>query len=196
MPVHLGSSRAATLRLFSAPPAQLQRGRLLLRWHPNLAYTPVQTKMRPRRTWRDTSSLGISSRVLVSVSRSLSYDVLRSETRIVGIQIVLWWTCVNYLWKERRRSWRTILLIAYLSLLLAVDFVFCIVQARTVQVIYVENRNYPGGPWQYFLDTQYLAINVVFYSTLFVGTFLCDLLVVCPVNQRCNLVTELNAPWF
>ncbi|KAM5533526.1 hypothetical protein V8D89_012805 [Ganoderma adspersum] len=101
-----------------------------------------------------------------------------------GIQIVLWWTCVNYLWKERRRSWKTILLIAYLSLLLAVEFVFCIVQARTVQVIYVENRNYPGGPWQYFLDTQYLAINVIFYATLFVGTFLCDLLVL----WRCYII--------
>ena len=90
---------------------------------------------------------------------------------------------MNYLWKERRRSWKTILLIAYLSLLLAVEFVFCIVQARTVQVIYVENRNYPGGPWQYFLDTQYLAINVIFYATLFVGTFLCDLLVVCLLSN-------------
>ena len=96
-----------------------------------------------------------------------------------GVQIVLWSTCVTYLWKKRRRSWKTLFLIGYLCLLLAVQIIFCIVQARTVQIIYVENRNYPGGPWQYFLDTQYLAVNVVFDATLFVGTFLCDLLVVC-----------------
>ena len=70
------------------------------------------------------------------------------------------------------------MLISYLALLAIVDTIFVIVQARTVQVIYVENRNYPGGPWAYFLDTQYLAINVMFYASLFVITVMCDLLVV------------------
>ncbi|TBU58182.1 hypothetical protein BD310DRAFT_851854 [Dichomitus squalens] len=101
-----------------------------------------------------------------------------------GVQVVLWSTCVTYLWKERRRSWKTLFLIGYLCLLLAVQFIFCIVQARTVQVVYVENRNYPGGPWQYFLDTQFLAINVIFDATLFIGTFLCDLLVL----WRCHII--------
>ena len=85
---------------------------------------------------------------------------------------------MTYLWKQRRRSWKTAMLISYLALLAIVDTIFVIVQARTVQVIYVENRNYPGGPWAYFLDTQYLAINVMFYASLFVITFMCDLLVV------------------
>ena len=85
---------------------------------------------------------------------------------------------MTYLWKHRKRGRKTILLIAYLTLLASIETIFVIVQARTVQVLYVENRNYPGGPWQYFLDTQYLAINVMFYATLFVITFLCDLLVV------------------
>ena len=83
-----------------------------------------------------------------------------------------------YLWRQRQRNWKTIFLLGYLTLLMSIETIFCIVQARTVQVIYIENRNYPGGPWQYFLDTQYLAINVMFYATLFVLTFLCDLLVV------------------
>ena len=92
--------------------------------------------------------------------------------------LVLWTSCVCYLWNHRRRSPKTTLLLVYLCLLFIVETIFCIVQARTVQVIYIENRNYPGGPWQYFLDTQYLAINVMFYATLFIITFLCDLLVV------------------
>ena len=85
---------------------------------------------------------------------------------------------MSYLWRHRNRGWKTIFLIGYLCTLAIFDTIFVIVQARTVQVIYVENRNYPGGPWQYFLDTQYLAINVMFYATLFVITFLCDLLMV------------------
>lgn len=95
-----------------------------------------------------------------------------------GVQLVLWVTCALYLWKLRQRGRQTLLLLCYITLLLIVETIFSVVQARTVQVIYIENRNYPGGPWQYFLDTQYLAINVIFYATLFVITFLCDLLVV------------------
>jgi hypothetical protein len=56
-----------------------------------------------------------------------------------------------------------------------------VVQANTVQSIYIDNRNYPGGPWIYFLATQSLPINVIFYATLFVLTFLSDLLLVSVV---------------
>ncbi|KAI0658354.1 hypothetical protein C8Q70DRAFT_1054946 [Cubamyces menziesii] len=93
-----------------------------------------------------------------------------------GVHIVLWASCAAYLWKQRRRGWKTVFLLGYITLLLIVETIFCVVQARTVQVIYIENRNYPGGPWRYFLDTQNLAVNVVFYATLFVLTFLCDTL--------------------
>lgn len=63
-------------------------------------------------------------------------------------------------------------------LLMSIEITFVGVQANTVQMIYIDNRNYPGGPWQYFLDTQQLAVNVMFYATLFILTFLSDLLVV------------------
>ncbi|KAI8980558.1 hypothetical protein BD414DRAFT_516300 [Trametes punicea] len=93
-----------------------------------------------------------------------------------GVHLVLWTSCALYLWKQRHRGWKTMFLLAYITLLLIVETMFSIVQARTVQVIYIENRNYPGGPWAYFLQTQNLAINVIFYATLFVLTFLCDTL--------------------
>ncbi|KAI9066559.1 hypothetical protein FKP32DRAFT_1673883 [Trametes sanguinea] len=93
-----------------------------------------------------------------------------------GVHLVLWTSCALYLWKHRHRGWKTVFLLCYISLLLIVETIFSIVQARTVQVIYIENRNYPGGPWQYFLDTQDLAINVIFYASLFILTFLCDTL--------------------
>lgn len=45
--------------------------------------------------------------------------------------------------------------------------------------MYIDNRNYPGGgPWAWFLATQNLPINVLFYAVFFVLTFLSDLLVV------------------
>ncbi|OJT08330.1 hypothetical protein TRAPUB_782 [Trametes pubescens] len=93
-----------------------------------------------------------------------------------GVHLVLWTSCALYLWKQRHRGWRTTFLLAYITVLLIVETMFAIVQARTVQELYIENRNYPTGPWQYFLDTQNLAINVIFYATLFVMTFMCDTL--------------------
>ncbi|KAJ3499746.1 hypothetical protein NLJ89_g10062 [Agrocybe chaxingu] len=60
---------------------------------------------------------------------------------------------------------------------IAGDFLTGMGYARTVQIMYVDNRNYPGGPWQYFLATQNLPVNVMFYATLFVLTFLADLLI-------------------
>ena len=101
-----------------------------------------------------------------------------------GVQLVLWTTCVTYLWKERKRGWNIIFLICYLCLLLSIQFIFSIVQARTIEIMYIDNRNYPGGPWRYFLNTPHLAVNGIFYITFHIGTFLCDLLVVRPKIQK------------
>ncbi|KAG5725678.1 hypothetical protein E4T56_gene7290 [Termitomyces sp. T112] len=94
-----------------------------------------------------------------------------------GIQLILYASCASYLWKTRHsRRWSPFLL-AYMTLLLLTETIFEIAQAYTVQMIYVDNRNYPGGPWAYFLATQDLPINVVFIASLFSITFLSDLLV-------------------
>ncbi|KAK7693889.1 hypothetical protein QCA50_003462 [Cerrena zonata] len=66
-----------------------------------------------------------------------------------------------------------------------VETIFVIIQARTVQVLYVDNRKlYPGGPWAYFFAAQNLAINIIFYATLFSLTFLSD----CLVLWRCWVI--------
>ncbi|KAF9469643.1 hypothetical protein BDZ94DRAFT_16078 [Collybia nuda] len=94
-----------------------------------------------------------------------------------GAQIVLYTSCALYLWSQRNTRRQSLFLLAYITLLISIETLFMIVQAKTVQDMYIDNRNYPGGPWAYFLATQYLPINVVFYATLFVLTFLSDLLV-------------------
>ncbi|KAF7351212.1 hypothetical protein MSAN_01552300 [Mycena sanguinolenta] len=66
--------------------------------------------------------------------------------------------------------------------MLLIESLFVAVEARTLQFIYIDNRNYPrvdvGGPWSFFLASQTAAINVIFYATLFLLTFLSDLLVI------------------
>ncbi|KAJ7762034.1 hypothetical protein DFH07DRAFT_815045 [Mycena maculata] len=94
-----------------------------------------------------------------------------------GIQLALYYTCARFLWRRRKHGLQPKLLLAYITCMLLIESLFVIVQARTVQFIYIDNRNYPGGPWAFFLATQTAAINVIFYATLFLLTFLADLLV-------------------
>ncbi|TFK18701.1 hypothetical protein FA15DRAFT_709633 [Coprinopsis marcescibilis] len=109
-----------------------------------------------------------------------------------GIQLVLYTSCFIYLWGQKntrsRTSW---ILIFYMTLLLIIETIFVAVQARTVQDIYIDNRNYPGGPMAYFFATQDKAINVMFAATLFLLTFLADLLVLwrCWTIWRATLGT-------
>ncbi|KAJ7725653.1 hypothetical protein DFH07DRAFT_251807 [Mycena maculata] len=94
-----------------------------------------------------------------------------------GIQLVLYVNCARFLWKRRRHGWQPMFLLAYMTCMALIESLFIAVQSRTVQFIYVDNRNYPGGPWAFFLATQSAAVNVMFYATLFLLTFLSDLLV-------------------
>ncbi|KAI0643034.1 hypothetical protein C8Q79DRAFT_1002796 [Trametes meyenii] len=94
-----------------------------------------------------------------------------------SLQLVLWFLCVSYLWRQRNRGWRITFLLVYLIVLIAVETVFVVTTCLNVQFEYVDNRDYPGGPWQYHLYAQDSPINTTFDASLFVLTFLGDLLV-------------------
>lgn len=129
---------------------------------------------------------------------SLRFDLQLPS--VSGIQLVLYTSCALFLWKKRKERKSALFLLAYITALIMVETIFVIIQARTVQVLYVDNRNYPGGPWAYFLATQNLAINVIFYATLFVLTFLSDCLVVGVIITFCcrymtNPILQLWRCW-
>ncbi|KIL67374.1 hypothetical protein M378DRAFT_123056 [Amanita muscaria Koide BX008] len=94
-----------------------------------------------------------------------------------GVQLVLYVMCVKYLWRERMRRRVMLFLLAYVTLLLSLSSLWAAIATWTIEDIYINNRNYPGGPWVYFLATQNLPENVIFIVVLFVLTFLSDLLV-------------------
>ena len=93
--------------------------------------------------------------------------------------MVLYTSCALFLWSQRKIRKSSLFLLAYITLLLAIETINVVVQAKIIQLIYIDNRNYPGGPWYYYLaTTQDLVITVIFYASLFVLTFLSDLLLV------------------
>jgi uncharacterized membrane protein len=69
-------------------------------------------------------------------------------------------------------------LLVYVTILLSLSSMLAVTGTWILEDIYINNRNYPGGPWVYFLATQDLPENVIFIVVLFVLTFLSDLLVV------------------
>ncbi|KAM6498723.1 hypothetical protein JOM56_006671 [Amanita muscaria] len=94
-----------------------------------------------------------------------------------GVQLVLYGLCVQYLWRERKRRRVVRFLLVYVTLLLSLSSLWASLGTWIMEDVYINNRNYPGGPWIYFMATQNMPENVIFIVTLFVLTFLSDLLV-------------------
>lgn len=111
-------------------------------------------------------------------------------TTTIGLQAVLFINCAKLLYSRYSKSQRStshplfkkdvksLFYLFYIILLFAVETVYAVIQAQTIQSMYIDNRNYPGGPWAYFLATRNVLINEIFYGSLFVLTFLVDLLLV------------------
>jgi hypothetical protein len=85
--------------------------------------------------------------------------------------------CARYLWMQRHARSSSLFILAFMSAIFATSTVFVGVQAFTVQLAYIDNRNFPGGPWAWFLQSQALPVNVAFEATLVVLNVLCDSLV-------------------
>ena len=84
-----------------------------------------------------------------------------------------------YLWSQRKRQGKAMIyLLIYITILLFLESLFVAAGTWTVQGMYISHRNYPGGPWAYFLTTRNRPETVVLFASLLVLTFLSDLLVV------------------
>ncbi|KAF8623262.1 hypothetical protein AX15_006437 [Amanita polypyramis BW_CC] len=95
-----------------------------------------------------------------------------------GVQLVLYVTCVLHLWSQRKRRGKiAISLLIYVTLLLIIESFLVASCTWIVEDMYINNRNYPGGPLAYFLETNLPGYNMLL-ATLLCLTFLSDLLVI------------------
>lgn len=83
------------------------------------------------------------------------------------------------------------LLLIYLAVLLGTETIFVVAEGLNIQHIYVDSWNFPGGPWQYHLSSTTSAVNVTFNASIFVLTFLGDLLVVRFCSIRTSPSTHI-----
>ncbi|KIL60269.1 hypothetical protein M378DRAFT_168282 [Amanita muscaria Koide BX008] len=95
-----------------------------------------------------------------------------------GVQLVLYVMCARYFWRERKRRGGVMLfLLAYVTLLLILLSSLVAVVTWALEEMFINNRNYPGGPWAYFNSTHILPITAIYFAIAFSLTFLSDLLV-------------------
>ena len=130
---------------------------------------------------RKSSSMTISS----PVSHTVCFDLLQALCiltclpleSLTGIEIVVHLYCSLHLWNQRKQRKSSPYLLIYMTLSFATQTVFCAIQARVIQISFVDNRDYPGGPLAYLMVEQ-AQLNLVMCIALFATTFLTDLLVV------------------
>ncbi|KAF8868948.1 hypothetical protein BD779DRAFT_1590339 [Infundibulicybe gibba] len=68
-----------------------------------------------------------------------------------GIQAVLYIICASYLWHEWKLHHQHIhaILLLYMTLLFLTSSVVQVAQAHLIELMFVDNKSMPGGPWVY-----------------------------------------------
>ncbi|KAH8101399.1 hypothetical protein BXZ70DRAFT_891770 [Cristinia sonorae] len=94
-----------------------------------------------------------------------------------GVHATLFFLCLSQLLAQRKaRPRRSYALIAYISLLFILGSLANGIDMRMGQSIFVDNRDYPGGPGAYAPTTFTVPINVICTAACVIGAWLQDAL--------------------
>lgn len=70
-------------------------------------------------------------------------------TGLIGVQLVLYIACCRILWQRKPRSRLSKFLLVYITILCAVDLLWATSVIYGIQLVYIDNQNFPGGPIAY-----------------------------------------------
>ncbi|KAF8890142.1 hypothetical protein BD779DRAFT_1438616 [Infundibulicybe gibba] len=93
-----------------------------------------------------------------------------------GAQGVLYFICTHYLWTQRKARPTNLFMLAYITLLFLLSGAVQVTQAHLTQLAFIENRNFPGGPWVYYnaslgetssMLNQSASVALLFLSEVF-----------------------------
>jgi len=93
-----------------------------------------------------------------------------------GVQFVLYLACARILWRRKPRSRFTVFLLAYITVLCAMNTIWTATSAFGLQSTYIDNRNFPGGPFAYLQVEFSQPFNVVSLASYITGNILADAL--------------------
>ncbi|THH30171.1 hypothetical protein EUX98_g4015 [Antrodiella citrinella] len=96
-----------------------------------------------------------------------------------GIHVALFFLCFNHLWTQRkRRPRRTYAWLAYISALFILGSVSNGIDMHMGQVIFVDNRNFPGGPGAFASTIFTVPVNIICTAACVIGGWLQDALLI------------------
>ncbi|KAF8890152.1 hypothetical protein BD779DRAFT_1438741 [Infundibulicybe gibba] len=108
-----------------------------------------------------------------------------------GAQGVLYFICTRYLWTQRRVRRVNLFMLAYITLLFLISTLVQVAQAHRTQLVFIENRNFPGGPWAYYEASLSGTANIVGQTPIAALFFLSELFMV----WRCWVVWYSVSRW-
>ncbi|KAH7908983.1 hypothetical protein BJ138DRAFT_1011730 [Hygrophoropsis aurantiaca] len=117
-----------------------------------------------------------------------------------GMVVVLSAMCMHSLWL-RRRAWsmtssKSMFFLCYVSFIFLMGSISFAGNNQFVQMAFIDNRNYPGGPSGYIVDEFSVPINIASDVALVMANWCADLLLIwrCTVIFRdCRNVLRLSA---
>ncbi|KAF8891399.1 hypothetical protein BD779DRAFT_201329 [Infundibulicybe gibba] len=108
-----------------------------------------------------------------------------------GIQATLYVACTTYLWRKRKAQRIYAFLLVYMTLLFTLSNVMLIAEAHRVELTFVNNQNFPGGPWAYQKQSAGGTLNLLGLSAELALLFLSELFTIwrcwvvwCSVGRR------------
>ncbi|KAF8890184.1 hypothetical protein BD779DRAFT_1438792 [Infundibulicybe gibba] len=77
-----------------------------------------------------------------------------------GAQGVLYLICTHYLWAQRKARRINKFMLAYTTLLFLILTVVEVTLAHRTQLVFIEHRDFPGGPWAYY-QASYSGTSII-----------------------------------
>ncbi|KAK7691657.1 hypothetical protein QCA50_005056 [Cerrena zonata] len=102
-----------------------------------------------------------------------------------GIQLVVYCICADALLRRKQKTAFTHFLLGYTTLLCVLNCIFTGSNASGIQQTFIDNRNYPGGPWGYVTVGIVTApFNFTSEVSYFLGNIMADALLL----WRCKVI--------
>ncbi|TCD68582.1 hypothetical protein EIP91_010371 [Steccherinum ochraceum] len=115
-----------------------------------------------------------ASQIHVDEATLIGYDIVFCA---YGVHVTLFFICLNMLWSQRKaRPRQTYTWIAYIVLLFILGSLANGINMKVNVLMFVNNRDYPGGPTAYDKATFSVPINLICTSACILGAWLQDAL--------------------
>ncbi|KAK7680852.1 hypothetical protein QCA50_016162 [Cerrena zonata] len=105
-----------------------------------------------------------------------------------GVQLVLYLMCMRGLWQRRPLTRFIKFLMFHTTMLCAMNAIWTGTSAYGVQITYVDNRNYPGGPFAFLMVESPLPTNVLSNVGYTIGNIMADALLL----WRCSVIWKAS----